>query len=68
MTMQDWIKELDSFLTMTHNDILNYKGKISHKQALEKAHEEYDKYMKTHLTQAEKDYLEIMGEDIKKLK
>ena len=27
----------------------------------------YDKYMKTHLTQAEKDYLEIMGEDIKKL-
>ena len=29
---------------------------------------DYDKYMKTHLTQAEKDYLEIMGEDIKKLK
>lgn len=27
----------------------------------------YDKYMRTHLTQAEKDYLEIMGEDIKKL-
>ena len=68
MTMQDWIKELDSFLTMTHNDILNSKGKISHKQALEKAHEEYDKYMKSHLTQAEKDYLEVMGEDIKKLK
>ena len=22
MTMQDWITELDSFLTMTHNDIL----------------------------------------------
>ena len=68
MTMSDWIKELDSFLTMTHNDILNNKGTISHEKALEKAHEEYDKYMKTHLTQAEKDYLEIMGEDIKKLK
>lgn len=68
MTMSDWVKELDSFLTMTHNDILNHKGKVSHKQALEKAHEEYDKYMKTHLTQAEKDYLEIMGEDIRKLK
>lgn len=37
-------------------------------KALEKAHEEYDKYMKNHLTQAEKDYLEIMGKDIKKLK
>lgn len=42
----------------------NGGGTISH----EKAHEEYDKYMKNHLTQAEKDYLEIMGEDIKKLK
>ena len=68
MTMSDWVKELDSFLTMTHNNILNHKGKVSHEQALEKAHEEYDKYMKSHLTQAERDYLEIMGEDIKKLK
>ena len=68
MTMKDWIRELDGFLTMTHKDILNKTGKISHEKALQKAHEEYDKYMKTHLTQAEKDYLEIMKEDIKKLK
>ncbi len=68
MTMKDWIEELDGFLTMTHKDILNGGGTISHEKALEKAHQEYDKYMKTHLTQAEKDYLEIMGEDIKKLK
>lgn len=68
MAMKDWIKELDGFLTMTHKDILNGAGVISHKEALEKAHQEYDKYMKNHLTQAEKDYLEIMGEDIKKLK
>ena len=67
MTMQDWTKELDGFLTMTHKDILNGAGTISHEKALEKAHKEYDKYMKSHLTQAEKDYLEIMGEDIKKL-
>ena len=68
MTMNDWIKELDGFLTMTHKDILNGAGTISHEKALEKAHQEYDKYMESHLTQAEKDYLEIMGEDIKKLK
>lgn len=68
MTMKDWINELDSFLKMTKSDILNGKGTVSHEQALKKAHEEYDKYMQTHLTQAEKDYLEIMGEDIKKLK
>ena len=67
MTMEDWKKELDSFLTMTHKEILQGAGTISHEKALKKAHEEYDKYMKTHLTQAEKDYLEIMGEDIKKL-
>ena len=68
MTMEDWTNELDSFLNMTRKDILNHKGKVSHKQALEKAHKEYDKYMKNHLTTAEKDYLRILGEDIKKLK
>ena len=68
MTMEDWTKELDSFLTMTHKEILQGAGTVSHEKALRKAHEEYDKYMKTHLTQAEKDYLEIMGGDIKKLK
>lgn len=68
MTMNDWINELDEFLTMTHKEILEGAGRISHEKALEKAHREYDKYMKSHLTQAEKDYLEIMGEDIKKLK
>ena len=67
MMMKDWINELDGFLRMTHKDILNGAGTISHEKALEKAHQEYDKYMKSHLTQAEKDYLEIMGEDIKRL-
>ena len=65
MTMKEWVKELDGFLTMTHKDILEGAGTISHEKALEKAHAEYDKYMKLHLTQAEKDYLEIMGEDRK---
>ncbi len=68
MTMKDWTNELDNFLKMTRKDILNNKGKVSHEEALEKAHREYDKYMQNHLTQAEKDYLKIMGEDLKKLK
>ena len=46
----------------------NNGGGTYFEEVLEKAHKEYDKYMKNHLTQAEKDYLEIMGEDIKKLK
>ena len=67
MTMQDWINELDAFLKMTRKDILNGSGTISHKKALEKAHKEYDKYMKKHLTQAEKDYLEILNKEVKEI-
>lgn len=65
MTMKEWVKELDGFLTMTHKEILEGTGTISHEEALKKAHKEYDKYMQNHLTQAEKDYLEIMEEDVK---
>ena len=67
MTMQDWISELDSFLKMTYNDILKNNGTVSHEDALKKAHEEYDKYMKNHLTKAEKDYLEIMNIELKEI-
>ena len=57
MTMKDWVNELDTFLKMTRKDILKDNGKISHKEALKKAHKEYDEYMKNHLTKVEKDYL-----------
>ncbi len=67
MTMHDWVNELDSFLKMTHNDILQTKGIVSHEEALKKAHAEYDKYMQKHLTRAEKDYLEIMNIELKEL-
>lgn len=67
MTMQDWIDELDSFLKMTRKDILKDSGKISHEQALKKAHEEYEKYMQTHLTTAEQDYLDILNKEIEEL-
>ena len=64
MTMQDWVNELDSFLKMTRKDILNGSGTISHKEALEKAHKEYDKYMQKHLTTAEQDYLEMLKKEV----
>ncbi len=57
MTMKDWVNELDTFLKMTRKDILKDNGKISHEEALKKAHEEYDRYMQKHLTTAEQDYL-----------
>ena len=67
MTMKDWTEELDMFLKMTKKDILRNSGTISHEAALKKAHEEYEKYMKTHLTTAEKDYLEMLKEEVKEI-
>ncbi len=67
MTMKDWIMELDSFLKMTRKNILTNAGSVSHEEALKKAHEEYDKYMQSHLTRAEKDYLEIMNIELMKI-
>lgn len=67
MTMKDWTEELDLFLKMTKKDILKNSGTISHEAALKKAHEEYEKYMKTHLTTAEKDYLEMLKEEVKEI-
>jgi hypothetical protein len=44
MYMKDWIARLDQFLTMTVNEIFNHAGTVSHKQAIQKASEEYIKY------------------------
>ena len=68
MTMQDWLNELDMFLKMTKRDILKSSGVISHKEALKKAHAEYDKYMQKHLTRAEKDYLDVLNKEVNDLK
>lgn len=67
MTMQDWVNELNLFLKMTRKDILKDSGKISHEEALKKAHEEYDKYMQKHLTTAEQDYLDLLNKEIEEI-
>ena len=54
MRMIDWIKKLDDFLTLSDFEVLTHKGKISHKQALQKANEEYEKYKKELLKQKSK--------------
>ena len=54
MRMIDWIKKLDDFLTLSDFEVLTHKGKISHKQALEKTHKEYEKYKKEVLKQKSK--------------
>lgn len=44
MYMNDWKKEVENALTLFHYEVLDGKGKISHKMAVEKAEGEYDKY------------------------
>ena len=47
MYMKDWLETIDDYLKMTRRDILKTKGSVTHKQELEKAHEEYEKYKKS---------------------
>lgn len=44
MYMNDWKKEVENALTLLHYEVLENKGKISHKRAIEKAINEYEKY------------------------
>ena len=46
MYMKDWLKTIDDYLRMTRRDILETKGRVTHMQAIEKAHCEYEKYQK----------------------
>jgi hypothetical protein len=42
MTMSDWIKKLDGFLTLNDREILSHAGKISHDLAKQFAEQEYE--------------------------
>lgn len=44
MTMKDWINATDDLLKFRRKEVLQNSGNISHKQALEKAESEYEKY------------------------
>jgi len=44
MTMNDWINATDDLLKFRRKQVLKDSGKISHKQAIEKAENEYEKY------------------------
>jgi hypothetical protein len=44
MHMADWIAKLDDFIRLSERDILTHAGRISHQQAEEHAHDQYDPY------------------------
>ena len=61
MYMKDWIEQLDGFIKLARKDILTHKGEITHKEAMIKAHNEYEKFQdrfSNEITEVEKHYLE----------
>ena len=57
MTMRDWAEHRDRILTMSGEQLLQGNGSISHKQAVDKATDEYKKYKARTLSTVEEDYL-----------
>ena len=64
-TMEEFSKSVNEFLAFRRYDILKDNGRISHKQALEKAYQEYDIFNKTQ--PIESDFDKVVKGLIKKI-
>ena len=62
MHMSDYIEHLDRVLSTTGEKLLEGAGTVSHKQAMEKAEQEYRKYQVENLSPVEEAYLETIRE------
>ncbi len=62
MTMQDWIEATDNLLKFRRKNVLDNAGSISHKQAIEKANEEYEKFR----IKQDKEYISSMDQMLDK--
>ena len=56
MYMADWIAALDNQIIALRRKVLEGKGNISHKQAIEKAEKEFELYRKREMRQLESDF------------
>ena len=56
MTMKQWIEKLDNILTVGNRPLLNNAGTVSHKQAVEKATQEFEEYRRKEMLQYESDF------------
>lgn len=62
MRMKDYINQLDKILNSLDVKVLTNSGKISHKEAINKARMEYRKYQVKELSSIEKEYLNSINE------
>lgn len=66
MTMQNWIDELDRQLSANRRELLTDKGKISRKQAIDKAEREFKIYRDREMRQLESDFDKAIKEITRK--
>lgn len=62
MHMSDYAEHLDNVLKSTGEKLLDGAGKVSHKEALEKAKNEYQKFIVQNLSPVEEEYLRTIKE------
>ena len=62
MHMSDYVEHLDRILSTTGEQILVGTGKISHKQAMDKANREYQRFLVQNLSPVEEAYLQTIKE------
>jgi hypothetical protein len=67
MRMKDWVAELDKFAEIYGKGVLADAGKVSHRQATEKAENEYRQYQVKTLSPVEKAYLDSIKTVQKKI-
>jgi hypothetical protein len=56
MSMQNWIDALDNQIVSNRRKLLEGKGRVSHKQAVEKAEKEFEIYRAREMRQLESDF------------
>jgi hypothetical protein len=67
MYMNDWIAKLDDFLRISEHEVLTHPGSLSHEEALQKANEEYQKYLgniKNEPSMVENDFFKALEDKI----
>ncbi len=62
MYMSDYVEHLDSVLSSTGEQVLVGAGKVSHKQAMDKANWEYQRFLVQNLSPVEEAYLQTIKE------
>ena len=63
MNMKDWLERTNKFLESNSLDVLPNAGIISHEQAVEKAHQEYDHFR----IEQDKNYLSDLDRELKRI-